>query len=246
MIEPGHDVLDGFDRLDLRHRRPAQHDHGQRKRPCRCDLAIGGGAAAVLGNDDVDAVLRDQRAFAGFREWAARGEVNGMGDIERGHDRINAADQVAVLRRGFERHDVLAAESQEYAAGRIAERLDGVRQLVNLDPTISRHRHPFRPAQHDQGDPGPSCDGCGVGGNRRRIRMRGIDDGVDALAAEMIREALDAAKAADAHRDWLYSRRRRAAGERKRDGETGARGKTSGQLPGFRRAAENEDSHVFG
>ena len=72
--------------------------------------------------------------------------------------------------------------------------------------------------------------------------MRGVDQSIDALAGEIVREARGAAEAADAHRHRLRGGRRRAAGERQRDVEAGAAGEASGQLPRFGGAAENEDA----
>ena len=45
---------------------------GDAERARRGDLAVGRGAAAVLGDDDVDAVLGQQRAIVGLAERAAR------------------------------------------------------------------------------------------------------------------------------------------------------------------------------
>ena len=75
--------------------------------------------------------------------------------------------------------------------------------------------------------------------------MGGVDQGIDALADEIVRETVGAAKAADADRHRLRGGRCRAAGERQRDVEAGTAGEASGQLPRFRGAAENEDAcHV--
>ena len=55
----------------------------------------------------------------------------------------------------------------------------------------------------------------------------------------------DAAKPADANRNWLAYGRRSAAGKRQRDIKTGAAGQPLRQHPRFGRAAENKDSwHV--
>ena len=72
--------------------------------------------------------------------------------------------------------------------------------------------------------------------------MRGVDQGIDALADEICGETVGAAEAADAHRHRLRGGRGGAAGERQRHGEVGAAGEASGQLPRFRGAAENEDA----
>ncbi len=67
MIEPGDGIVDRFDRRRRRRGRPAQQDDIDAERARGCDFAIGRGAAAVLGNDDLDAMLRHQRAVARLR-----------------------------------------------------------------------------------------------------------------------------------------------------------------------------------
>ena len=75
--------------------------------------------------------------------------------------------------------------------------------------------------------------------------MGGVDQSVDALADEIVRETFGAAKATDADRHRLRGGRCRAAGERQRDVEAGTAGEAPGQLPRFRGAAEYEDAcHV--
>ena len=76
--------------------------------------------------------------------------------------------------------------------------------------------------------------------------MGGVDQGVEALADEIVREAFGAAKAADADRHRLRGGRCGATGKRQRDLDAGTAGEAPGQLPRFRSAAENEDAcHVW-
>ena len=61
----------------------------------------------------------------------------------------------------------------------------------------------------------------------------------------LVDEAAHTAETANAHRHGLRRGVLRAASERERHGEAGTPGQAPGQLPRFRRAAENEDaSHV--
>ena len=57
MIEPGDRVIDRLDRGRIRRGRAAQQNHLDAERARRRDLAVGGVAAAVLGDDDFDLVL---------------------------------------------------------------------------------------------------------------------------------------------------------------------------------------------
>ena len=69
MIEPNDRVVDcayGGGRIGLRW--PAYDDDFDAERPRRGDLAVGGAAAAVLGDDDANPVRRHQRVVIGFDE----------------------------------------------------------------------------------------------------------------------------------------------------------------------------------
>ena len=78
MIEPGHRLIDGLDRSAPRgSARPAQHDHLDAER-ARCrDLAVGRGAAAVLGDHDIDADAASSSARSSrFDERPAAGDID--------------------------------------------------------------------------------------------------------------------------------------------------------------------------
>ena len=61
--------------------------------------------------------------------------------------------------------------------------------------------------------------------------MGGVDQSIDALPDEIVREAPRRAEAADADRHRLRGGRGRTAGERQRDLEAGTAGEAPGQLP---------------
>ena len=71
MIEPGDCLVHRLDRRSLRLCGSAQHDDANPERARRGDLAIGRGAAAVLGDDDIDGVLPQQLALIRFGERTA-------------------------------------------------------------------------------------------------------------------------------------------------------------------------------
>ncbi len=70
MIEPRDHAVRFVHCRNIRQGRPSQHDHAEAKR-ARCrDLAVGRAAAAVLGDDGLDAVLRQQRPSRRSRRTA--------------------------------------------------------------------------------------------------------------------------------------------------------------------------------
>ena len=82
----------------------------------------------------------------------------------------------------------------------------------------------------------------GIGGDGGGIRVRGIDQHIDALGAEIGCEPFGAAETAAPHRNRLLQRLRGAAGKRQSHGEILALGERASQFAGLRRAAKDEDA----
>ena len=150
-----------------------------------------------------------------------------------------------VLRRMRERRQLLAAERDEDAARRLPQRANRLARVAHLDPAVAGDRGPRRTPQRHAGHIGFACGGDGIRRNDVGVRMRGVDQRVDALADQIVREACGAAKTAAADRHRLARGRGGAAGERQRDLEVGAACQPLREHPRLRGAAENEDAwHV--
>ena len=76
--------------------------------------------------------------------------------------------------------------------------------------------------------------------------MGRVDQRVDALLQEIIREPLRAAEAAAPHRYWQRRGSGRPARERERYAKIAAAGEALSETPRLRGAAENEDTHGAG
>ncbi len=220
----------------------AQQNDVDGERARRGDFAIGGVAAAVLGDDDVDRVLFHECAVVGFAERTACGDISYMGHWQRRIDRIDAADQIKVLWRVDERRELVAAERDKDAARLFANGAHCCGGVACLDPAIAGNGGPRRPPQRHERHAGAACGGRGVVRNDVRIRMGGVDQGVDSLRNEIVGEARCAAKTADADWHGVRNRRRGAAGERQRHVEIAAPGEAFAKEARFRGAAENEDA----
>lgn len=242
MIDPSHYVLDGLHNRHFGQQRAAQEDDGQAERSRRRDLAVARTPAAVFGDDDIDRVCGEQRPIVGLAEWTAAGDIGDVRHRKRRINRLDAAHEIAVLRRSREDSDLGLAEREKHVARRFAERFHSRCGIGHLDPAIAGTRRPGRAPKREQGD-GRGCRGGGcVGRDRRRIGMRHIDQRVDAFSSEISRKALGAAESADPYRRSLRCRRRGAARERDRYGHIGAFGETLRQTSRFRGPAENEDA----
>ena len=241
MIEPGDRFINGGDGRRIRHRAPMDHDGFDTQRTRCGDLAIGGAAAAVFRNHDVDTVLDHQGVVVRVAEWTTRCNVTRMRQRQRRIDRIDTTEQIEVLRRGCEGRQIVSPQRDKDAARLPTKRTHGCRGAIHFSPAISVDTTPCWPAQYDKGHTGLARGSDRVFGNSGRIGMGGIDQRVDALFEQIIGEAAGAAEAANPHRHGMRNRHRGAAGKRQRDAEIAALREPLAKQAGFRGAAENED-----
>lgn len=245
MIEPRNCVLDSLDGRHLRRRWAAQQDDRNAERSRCRDLAVGRDPTAVLGDDHVDAMGDQQCPIVGLAERTTAGDIGCVRYRKRRIGRFDAAHEIMMLRRSREDSDLALADREKDPPRRFAERIHRRRDIGNFDPTVAGQGRPWRAPECEQGDArGRRGGGC-VRGDNCGVRVRRVDESVDALVGEISRKAFDSAEAADPHRRGLRGGRSGAPGERDRYGEIHASDETLRQAPRFRSAAENEDApHV--
>ena len=183
----------------------------------------------------------EQGAVRFLGERPACREIARLRHVERRVDGIDAAHEIDMLRCRRERREFLAAERQEYAPRRFAERLNGVLDCRDFGPVSPACFFQAGRRSASNGTLGDLGGACGVGGNDGRIRMRRVDQRSDVFGAKIGGEALSAAEAAAPDRHGLRQRLGRAAGERQRHGEIGAPRQFLRERPRFGRAAEDKD-----
>jgi hypothetical protein len=190
-------------------------------------------------------MCNQQCSIVGFGERTAAGEIGGVRYRERRINRFDATDEIVVLRRSREDYDLGLAEREKDTARGLAERLHGRRGIRHLDPAVVGERRPGRAAEREQRDAcGDRRRGC-IGRNDRGVRMRRVDESIDAFGCEISRKALGAAESADAHRHPLRGRRGGAPRERDRYGHVRACAEALRQPSRLRGTAENKDAlHV--
>ncbi len=242
MIDKAERVFDSLNRADIGRLLALDHDHCDTERAGGGDLAIGGGAAAVLGDDDVDLVLDQQLTFGGLLERTGRENVMRFGNVEPGCDGIDAADQVAVLRRTFEMKRLLSADGEEDTFRHGAKSADRVRDGANTRPAIARFLLPHGAAQSKKQNTGTACGDGGVVGDASGKGMGGIDQKIEISSLQKFGKSVAATEAAAAGRNGLHHRLGRASGQRKQAVAIGALSQRGGQLPRFGRAAKDQDA----
>ena len=221
---------------------PLQQHDADAERARGGDLPVSRVPAAVLRDHDLDSVRRQQFAIVGFAEGAAGEYVFRVRNGERRIDGIDRSYDVAMLRLGGEGGDFLSADCEEYTLRLWAQGLCRRLDTHHLSPSIAGKRLPRGASQAQQRRAG--LQGClnGAGGNRLRVRMRGVDQDIHPIVAQVHREPFCPAEAPASRRHRLRARRRCATGERKRHPEVGARREARCELSRFGRAAKNEDA----
>jgi hypothetical protein len=163
--------------------------------------------------------------------------------IERRLDRIDAADEVVVLWGGGEWSQFLPPDCQKDASGALAQLTNCILRVGYIDPDIAFQGGPRRPAKSKDWRIGLRSGLRSIRGNRFGIRMRGIDQEIDALGAKIFRESVSTPEAASAYRDGLRSGRRRSAGKRNRGDELTV-GERESKLASLRGPSQNQDVWV--
>jgi hypothetical protein len=168
-----------------------------------------------------------------------------MWHIERRLDRIDTADEVAVLWGGSERSQFLPPDRKKNPSGMLAQRTNCILRIGYIDPDIALQRGPRRPAKSEDWRMGLRSGLRGIRGNRFGIRMRSINQEVDALLAKILRESIHAPEAASPHGDGLSGGRRRSARKRNRGDELTV-GERESKLASLRGPSQNQNvwAHV--
>jgi hypothetical protein len=226
-------------------RRPADQQHRDAEGSRGGDLTVGRVTSAVLRHHHLDGVLDEQRPLLFLAEGSTLLDVSRMRHRQWRLNRIDAANEVVMLRSRRKGRDLLPAQSEKYAARRGTQSTHGITRVGYLGPSISGYGVPGRPAQRNQRRIGLPCRAHRISRHGRRVGMGRIDQGVYACVAQVSCEAGDPTKTAAPYGHGLCQRRDRAAGQRQGHGHVGACCKKLRQLPRLGRAAKNQDmSHV--
>lgn len=233
----------GFAILPLR---SSDHDNRKVKLPCRFNLSVAGLAARVFRNKHFNAIVSQHDDFIFQGKRPASGYVNRIGHRQRWLDRINAADKVMMLRSRLEGQKLLPTQGEEGTFCGTAKRIDGLFNRCNMVPVITRLLHPRGSVQRNERDMRQL--GCldGIGGNARRIGVRGIHQKIKTIVFYEAGQTFRAAKTTRANGNGLLDRLLRAASHGQQNPVAGFLTEFSGQKAGIHRAAKNEDGACHG
>jgi hypothetical protein len=243
VIEPRNSLGNRCDGRAIRKRWPPEHeDRNPEQSGCR-DLAVGRLSPTVFCDHSVYGKRLEHRPILTLRERAARKNVMSVRHLERRLDRIDAADEVVMLWGSGKWSQFLPPNCQKDVSGALAQRTNCILRIGYIDPDITVHGGPRRPAKGEDWRVSLRSGLHGIRGNRFGIRMRCIDQEIDALSAKISCKSVSTPEAASAYRDGLSGGRRGAAGKRNRGDELTA-GERESKLASLRGTSQNQDVWV--
>jgi len=241
MSELIQDRVHGFDCRNLREPGASDQDHVNAQRTGRDDLPIAGGAPAILCDDDLDAMLLQQRLLSCRLERSALRQVIRIGNRKPRLDGINAANEIVVVGCGFKRQKFLSTEGQKYPPRFFAQQLDRLSDAAHLGPSIIRLALPRRTAERDHRDACPLRRFRRICRYSSGIGMRRVDQDGDLLLPKILRETLRPAEATNSNGNGVLDWSSGATSKRELDSITRIARKAASKPPGFPRTAQNED-----
>ncbi len=240
-LQPLQNFFHGAKNIPFGQRRTVNQDDRNPQAPCRPKFRLGSATTGVLGHDQADAVIAHQRRVARFGERTTGDDRMGVGYRQRTLGRINQSQQVMVLGFGGEFGQVLLADRQENAGGRVRQGGDGTGDIGNALPGVPRPRHPGRAFQRGERHARLSAGGQGVPAHLRGEGMGRVDDMRDAFGPQVIAKAPDSAEAADTRGQGLGDRCLGPAGIGKDSRDPGAC-HGARERRGFGGAAEDKEA----
>ncbi len=242
MIDQAERVFDSLNRADIVRLLALDHDYRDTESACSRDLPMGGRAAAILGDDDLDPVLDQKFPFGRLLEGAGRQNVMRLGNVEPRCDGIDAADQITVLRSAFDVEGLLSADGEEDSFRHGAESIDRLWDGANTRPAIARFLFPDGAAQGKKRNSGAARSDGGVVRDACRKGVGGINQKIEIFSLQKIGKPGATTEAAASDRNRLGHGLCRASGQRKQAVAIVALSQRGCQLPRFGRAAKDQDA----
>lgn len=240
MMQPVQHFLYMMDHARAGERGAVYHQHRHAQSARGDELGLRAGAAGVLADDQVDAVLPKQSHITFHRERAAIDHQAVIGQRWRPMRHIDETQQVAMLGQGGKVLHMHPAQGEHDIAPWTRKAGDSARDVRSCLPLVTRFRDPWRARQCQQGR------ACGLRGCQRvsahhgREGMRGIYQMRDAMVANVSFQPRDPAKSTNPYGNWLRFRVRDAAGIAKRRGNA-LLSQSDGQCACFGRTAKDQD-----
>lgn len=243
MNDPRHHRFEAIGHRPCGQHRPVDQDHRQPQPPRGDQLGFGSLATRILRNDVADAVSGQQCFVIVDREGAAR---DNRLSVWKGQSLclVNESQQIVMLRCCRKCRKVLLPDGEKNSRRRDGKSRHRRLKIGDPLPIVSRLGHPGYTLESEKGSTGHPASRYRVAAHLRSERVRRVDDVADALVTQIPRQPIGAAEPADARRQGLLQRLRRAPRIGEDRVHTGF-GQGFGQAAALRRAAQKKDAcHV--
>lgn len=239
IAQPLHHLIDGM-RIGRRRQIGSCH-HDNRETQLARGLQLGGcrPGTGILGDDNVDLFVTQQRALIVKAEGTSRGDD--MRVWQSGIKMIYRAHQIIMLWGAEKRRDLKLADGQKNTLRHEAKSGGGARHIGNIDPAIPRTRGPGRTLEAQQRYPHHRRGGHSMSRDLRGERMRCINKRLDFLVAEKFDQSLDATKAANSVPDGRGKNGAGSSGKGHQRTKSFVVGQNTGKRGGLAGAAEYQD-----
>lgn len=197
-VQPGQGFGHCPDSLAGWHLGPVNQDNGQPKLSRRDQFGFRPGAARVLGDDHVDAVVlqKGEVALSVKRPTGDDHLCFRQGQSFDGW--VDKAQKVVMLRGPGEKGKVLASDGEEDPTRCMPKGSGGTFKVGDMGPAIGFSGLPGFAFNGQQGDKGRRASFDRVPAYSRRERVGGVDDMGDAFVAQECRQSFDTPEAANA------------------------------------------------
>jgi len=240
--DPVHSFINGGDSRSCSDHGTTDHVNLQAALPRGLDLGVSGAATGVLCEDALNVVRTEKRRIILRSKRAARGDNRCVRKAGRRGDRIDDADDVAMLRSRAKCGKRTPAQRRENSLRSFWKCRDRSLDARMLLPIITDRVDPCRTLDGEQRNAGFGNRSDRVVAHLRREGMRSVDQESNVFSPQIFGKANDAAEPAGASRQRTNGGMGSAAGKRQRRRDSGRARQSLGELCRFARASEQQNS----
>jgi len=246
LMQPSESIFDGRDRLDGRQHGTTNHDDRQTKSAGSNKLGSSRFGTSIFRDEHGYRIVFHKRHFTGNGKWRTGEEKRHLPRQGRRLWRINAAQDIVMLRSTLKRSEVLPTRRQKDVLGGISKRRCSFINARNMRPSISRTFRPGWTVYSKQGNTaGGTCHRSMVA-HLGRKRVCGIHNSPYALSPQKITQSVHAAEPANSDRSVWQNRIFSYSGKGKNGLITLMRAKLLSQLAGLGGTPKDQNAHGIG
>lgn len=199
-MQPIHNLLLRWQNATSGQGGTVHHDDRHAQFPGRVQFRTRANTTGIFGDNHVDGVMLQKCAIPGQIKGTGGDFKRVIGQGNGGFGLIDKTQQIVMLGRAGKEVNILFANRQKDAAGRIAKRVQNTGIIHDMLPCVARTGLPGRAFKADQRRVGSRRSIQSIARHLRGKRMGRINDMRDVFRANIINQTINTAKAA--HTGW--------------------------------------------